>query len=275
MPELDLVSATAGWPVGERAVGVLDAGGVRARSGPDTVFDWASVTKLLTCLTVLDACLDGTLDLDAPAGPPGATVRHLLAHTSGLPFEGAEPAAAPGTRRIYSNTGYDVLADRLAAAAGGPFADELAGRVLGPLAMTGTVLAGSPARGARGPLDDLLRLAGELLAPRVLGPEVVALASTVAFPELSGILPGFGRQRANDWGLGCEIRDHKDPHWTSPENSPRTFGHFGQSGSFLWVDPDAGLACGWLCDTAFGPWAVQRWPELSTRVLHAFAAAAP
>ena len=59
---------------------------------------------------------------------------------------------------------------------------------------------------------------------------------------LAGVLPGYGRQTPNDWGLGCEIRDHKSPHWTAPENSPETFGHFGQSGSFLWVDRAAGLA---------------------------------
>jgi CubicO group peptidase (beta-lactamase class C family) len=81
------------------------------------------------------------------------------------------------------------------------------------------------------------------------------------------VLPGFGRQQDNDWGLGCEIRDHKSPHWTSPDNSERTFGHFGQSGSFLWVDPAADLACVSLADTAFGPWAADVWPRLSTAVL--------
>ena len=92
----------------------------------------------------------------------------------------------------------------------------------------------------------------------------------VAFPGLDGVLPGFGRQQPNDWGLGCEIRDHKAPHWTAPDNSPATFGHFGQSGSFLWVDPAAQLACVSLSDTAFGPWAADRWPRLSAAVLQAY-----
>ena len=46
-------------------------------------------------------------------------------------------------------------------------------------------------------------------------------------------------------------------------NSPATFGHFGQSGSFLWVDPVAGLACCGLADRLFGPWAAAAWPALA------------
>jgi CubicO group peptidase (beta-lactamase class C family) len=133
--------------------------------------------------------------------------------------------------------------------------------------MADTSLVGPPAHGAQGSIENLATLAWELLRPRLLMPEVVRLASTVSFPGLSGVLPGFGKQPSNDWGLGCEIRDHKSPHWTAPENSPATFGHFGQSGSFLWVDREADLACVSLCDTAFGPWAAQVWPRLSSRVL--------
>ena len=54
-------------------------------------------------------------------------------------------------------------------------------------------------------------------------------------------------------------------------NSATTFGHFGQSGSFLWVDPDAGLACASLADRPFGEWAAQAWPALSDAVLAEFA----
>ena len=260
------------WPVQAAAVAVVGPGGVLARHGDDDVsFAWASVTKIVAALTALDACADGTVSLDDPAGPPGSTLRHLLSHTSGLPFDGDMRVSAPGRKRIYSNTGVEVMADHVAARAGGPFADELAGRVLGPLRMTGTVLDGSPAHAASGPLRDLVALARELLTGRVLGSEIIAQASTVAFPGLSGVLPGFGRQATNDWGLGCEIRDHKTPHWTSTDNSPRTFGHFGQSGSFVWVDPEVELACVCLCDRSFGPWAAKAWPVLATAVIADFA----
>src|SRR3954453_6318601 len=119
--------------------------------------------------------------------------------------------------------------------------------------MDGTELQGAPAHGARGPITDLAALAHALLVPTLLLPEVVSLASTVAFPDLPGVLPGFGRQLHNDWGLGCEVRNGKSPHWTATGNSPRTFGHFGQAGTFLWVDPDAQLACVSVSDTPFGP----------------------
>jgi CubicO group peptidase (beta-lactamase class C family) len=89
----------------------------------------------------------------------------------------------------------------------------------------------------------------------------------VAFPGLSGVLPGFGRQSPNDWGLGFEIRGGKSPHWTGSRNAPETFGHFGQTGSFLWVDPVAGLACACLTGTQFGEWAAEHWPRLSDAVL--------
>lgn len=265
--DADLRQRTAAWPVGAAAVAVLDASGVRALAGNGTRYSWASVTKVVTALTVLDAAADGEVSLDDAAGPPGSTLRHLLAHVSGLPFDGDVTVFPVGTRRGYSNTGYEVAVAHLAAATGRPFADDLRERVLDPLGMTSTTLEGSPAHGMTGPVEDLARLAHELLTPRVLQPEVVAQASTVAFPGLDGILPGYGRQSPNDWGLGCEVRATKDPHWTAPGNSPRTFGHFGQSGSFLWVDPDAGLACVSLSDTLFGPWAIDAWPALSAEVL--------
>ena len=42
--------------------------------------------------------------------------------------------------------------------------------------------------------------------------------------------------------------------------SPRTFGHFGGSGTFLWVDPDRGIACAALTTREFGDWAKEAWP---------------
>jgi len=237
------------------------------------VFPWASVTKLLVTLAVLVATEEGVLALDDPAGPPGSTVRHLLAHASGLGPDGTRVLAAPGRRRIYSNAGFEVLADTLGRAAAMPFATYLAAGVLEPLVMGDTALApgSSPASGAQGPLRDLLTLAGELQAPRLVDPATLAGAVLVAFPGLSGVLPGFGPFDPCDWGLGFELRGRKNPHWTGTGNSPATFGHFGQSGSFLWVDPDAGLACAVLCDRPFGPWVAAAWPALADYVLDAYA----
>jgi CubicO group peptidase (beta-lactamase class C family) len=264
---MDLKAEIADWPVGSASVAVVGPHGVIDIVDDGRAHDWKSVTKILTALTILDASVEGVVGLDDEVGPPGATLAHLLAHASGIAPDSDQVMGRVGTRRIYSNRGIELAADHLASAGGGPFVEQLDERVLGLLEMTGTTLHGSPAHGARGTIGDLATLGWELLRPRLLMPEVVRLASTVAFPGLSGVVPGFGKQQHNDWGLGCEIRDHKSPHWTAPENSPGTFGHFGQSGSFLWVDREAELACLSLCDTAFGPWAAQVWPRLASRVL--------
>ena len=262
----------ASWPV-TAAVGVASAGGVMEAVGPaDRPFSWASVTKLLTALAALDGVQRGLLDLDEPAGPPGSTIRHLLAHASGLAFDSDAILARPGRRRVYSNRGIEIVAGVLAARSGQPFGRLLADEICLPLGLTGTRLEGSPAWGAVGPLSDLMNLAVELATPSLIDEDLLAQATQTVFPGLSGVLPGFGRQEHCDWGLGFEIRDHKEPHWTGSANSPRTFGHFGRSGSFLWVDPDAGLACAGLADRDFDDWAKQAWPKLSDDVLAAHAA---
>ncbi|HEY2428919.1 MAG TPA: serine hydrolase domain-containing protein, partial [Acidimicrobiales bacterium] len=209
------------------------------------------------------------LDLDTPAGPPAATVRHLLAHASGLDFDTAEVRAAPGRRRIYSNTGYEVLAAAVARAVGRPFEVWLDERVLAPLGMTATVMDGSPAAGLVGPLADLVGLAEELQRPWLVSTAAAEAMRSVAFPHLAGVLPGLGYHPLNDWGLGPEIRSHKSPHWTGTTNSPATYGHFGAAGGFLWVDPVAGVACACLTGTPFGPWAREAWPALADAVLAA------
>jgi CubicO group peptidase (beta-lactamase class C family) len=224
------------------------------------------VTKLLTGLAALVAVEEGTVDLDEPAGPPGSTLRHLLSHASGLPPDEGPPLMAPARRRIYSNAGIEAAAELVAARAEMPFADYLRGSVLEPLALSG-VLRSSPAWGYAGPLEDLLKLGRELLAPTLVAAETLAEATSVQFPGLAGVLPSWGRMDPNDWGLAFELRDDKQPHWTSARNSPRTFGHFGAAGTFLWVDPDAGVACGVLTDREFGDWAKEAWPRFSDAVL--------
>jgi len=257
------------WPVRHAAAALVTGGGApRACAGEqDRVFRLASVTKLLTAYALLVAVEEGAVEWETPAGPPGSTVRHLAAHASGLSFSEAAMQAAPGTRRIYSNTGFDVLGEVVAGAAGMPFARYLHEAVCAPLGMQATSLDGSPAADARSSCADLTRFAAELLAPTLVHPATLAEATTVAFPGLDGVLPGYGRQQPNDWGLGFEIRDGKSPHWTGTRSSPRTFGHFGQAGTFLWIDPDADAACVVLTDRDFGPWSVQAWPPFTDGVL--------
>lgn len=250
------------------AAGVTGPDGPRALGGdPHWQVGIASVSKLLTGLAALVAVEEGAVELDEPAGPPGATVRHLLAHASGLDFDTDRVRAAPGTRRIYSNVGIERFAEHLAARTGIRFDDYLRQAVLEPLGMRHTELRGSPAHAIHSTVDDLLRLARELLRPTLVAPATLAEATTVQYPPLAGLVPGIGRFDPNPWGLTFELRGHKDPHWTGTRNSPRTFGHFGASGTFLWVDPDAGLACVALTGERFGPWALTAWPRFSDAVL--------
>jgi CubicO group peptidase (beta-lactamase class C family) len=264
---LEALRQIDGWPAPTAAAGVAHDGEIVASHGVENeVLRWASVTKLATALGALIAAEEGVIDLDEPAGPEGSTVRHLLAHASGLPFEPGAPTGRPGQRRVYSNVGFEALAEHIAARAEMPFADYLAAGVLEPLGMNAE-LRGSAASELHGTLDDLLRLARELQRPKLVAQETLDEATTVQFPGLAGVLPDFGRFDPNDWGLGFELRDDKSPHWTGSRNSPRTFGHFGASGTFLWVDPDAGVALGVLTDLEFGDWSKSAWPRLSDGVL--------
>ncbi|MFE9607493.1 serine hydrolase domain-containing protein [Streptomyces sp. NPDC006012] len=266
---LESLALIDSWPVPTAAAGVVRAdGAVLGTRGPvGRRFPLTSVTKPLAAYAALVAYEEGAIELDEPAGPPGSTVRHLLAHTSGLAFDEHRVTAPPGERRLYSNAGFEQLGDHIAAAADIPFADYLRQAVLEPLGMADTSLTGSPAKDGVSTLADLLRFAAEVQAPRLLDPRTVAEAMTVQYPGTKGVLPGFGHQNPNDWGLGFEIRAAKSPHWTGGSSSPRTFGHFGQSGTFLWVDPDAGAAGVALTDRAFGPWAAEVWPVFTDAVL--------
>jgi CubicO group peptidase (beta-lactamase class C family) len=160
-----------------------------------------------------------------------------------------------------------VLADVVASSCGMCFADYLAEGVFQPLGMSSSRLVGSAAAGAVSTCADLAAFAAELQAPTLLAPQLLTEATQVAYPGLDGVLPGYGMQRPNDWGLGFELREAKNPHWTGSRNSPVTFGHFGRSGTFLWVDPVAGAACIALTDRDFGPWAHDAWPPFSDAVL--------
>jgi CubicO group peptidase (beta-lactamase class C family) len=264
---LEALQLIDSWPAENVAVAALSREGELGRRGDASrVFRWASVTKPVTALAALVAAEEGTIDLDEPAGPPGSTMRHLLAHASGLPFEAGPPIGKPGTRRIYSNAGFELAAERIAAHAEMPFEEYLAKAVLNPLGMQ-AVLRGSPAAGLQGTLDDLVTLARELFAPTLIAPETLAEATSVQFPGLAGVIPDMGRYDPNDWGLGFELKDGKQPHFSGTLTSPRTFGHWGGSGTFLWVDPERDLALSVLTDLDFGDWAKEAWPRLSDAVI--------
>ena len=132
--------------------------------------------------------------------------------------------AKPGKRRVYSNYGFQVLAETIEHASGIEFGQYLAEAVFEPLGMADTSLDGGAevaGFGATSTVADLAAFAGDLLRPSTVSQQMHAEAIDVQFPGLTGVLPGFGSQRPNDWGLGFEIRDAKSPHWTGSANSGR------------------------------------------------------
>ena len=264
------------WPVPAAAAAVIGTSGVLASHG-DTArtFALASLTKPLVARAAQIAVEEGVVDLDTAAGPPDSTVRHLLAHASGLAMDSDRVLAKPGTRRIYSNYGFTVLAETVQRESGIEFGRYLAEAVFEPLAMGTTRLEGGAEAagfGATSTVADLGTFAGELLRPSTVSAQLHAEATAVQFPGLDGVLPGYGTQRPNDWGLGFEIRDSKSPHWTGAGNSVRTYGHFGQSGGFIWADPVAELALVVLTDRDFGEWALGVWPAISDSVISEYPA---
>jgi CubicO group peptidase (beta-lactamase class C family) len=265
------LDALGDWPVPAAAAAVIGPHGVLASHGDtERVFELASVTKPLVARAAHVAIEEGAVDLDTAAGPPGATIRHLLAHASGLAMQSNQVLAAPGARRIYSNQGFIVLAQSVERETGIEFGRYLAEGVCEPLGMSTTRLDGGASAagaGATSTVADLAAFAGDLLRPETVSGPLHAAATTVQFPGLDGVLPGYGVQRPNDWGLGFELRDTKSPHWTGARNSARTFGHFGQAGGFIWADPEIELALVVLTDRDFGEWALRPWPAISDAVI--------
>ena len=245
--------------------------GVLYESGDvDEIFPFASVTKPIVAWSALVAVDRGLLDLDAPAGAPapdGATIGHLLSHSSGIAADSDERLATPGTRRIYSNRGIEILGERLQEATGTPLETWVESTVLEPLGMASVLIAGSPAHSGEGSARDLSLFARELASPRLVSPALAERACAPVLPELDGVLPGYGRQVPNPFGLGVEVRGAKSPHWTGKGNSPQTFGHFGQSGSFIWVDPVAERQAVFLGAEPFGQIHRKTWPALGDQIL--------
>ena len=256
------------WPGDHRGIVVVDAGHpakpARQIVAGDVTSEcsWASISKVAVALCIVSCVEDGIVMLDDVVASNGATLFDLLCHAGGISGASTEVAYPPRQRRIYSNGGYELAATHLERATGMACATLLNDAVFEPLSMNRTSLEGSPASGVRGPLIDLARLLNELVVPTEIDAEIVNLMRRVASPGLAGVLPGFGRFDPCDWGLGPEVKGSKHPHWTGRSFGARTFGHFGQAGGFVVVDPEVALGVATLGDAPFGPWAKEEWPAL-------------
>ena len=266
-------SLTESWPTTTWSAAVVyrsrDGVNVDAQGDTQRVQRIASVSKPLAAWATLVAVEEGSVSLDDAVGQSGCTLRHLLCHAGGYPFEGAQPVGKPGAKRIYSNAGYDLIATHLEHCTDMSFGEYLADAVCAPLGMAQTFLDGSCAKDIHSCVDDLVQFIHELRSPTLISRDTWLDAITPVLPELSGVVPGIGSFDPCPWGLGVEIRGHKSPHWTGTHNSAATFGHFGGIGTFLWVDPVADTACVMLSEHEFDAWGMDYWPAFSDAILAA------
>jgi CubicO group peptidase (beta-lactamase class C family) len=278
------------WPVPHAAVAVIGPGGIVAQHGAhDHEFRLASISKVMMGYATLIAVEEGSVKLDdvvepggdlehrgsvernGANGPVPVSLRHLLSHAAGFGFDsGSKQVSAPETRRIYSNEGIERAARYVEQQTGMPFVDYLREALFEPLGMASTELRGSPASHVHSNLVDMSHFASELLRPTLLAPETFADFTSCQFPTLAGILPGIGRFDPLPWGLGVEIKGHKQPHWSGRLTSPSTFGHFGGTGTFLWVDPTRKLAAIALANREFDAWAMAVWPQFNDAIVTTF-----
>jgi CubicO group peptidase (beta-lactamase class C family) len=120
-----------------------------ANVADDTPFNVASLSKMMTAVAVLQLVERQLLSLDDAVASilpdaskdPGfgaVRVKHLLSHTSGLDQDPDHLAAVPGTTFIYSNLGFRLLGQVIAARTHMRFEDYLRLKVLAPAGMTNT-----------------------------------------------------------------------------------------------------------------------------------------
>ncbi|MDO5719993.1 MAG: serine hydrolase domain-containing protein [Actinomycetaceae bacterium] len=239
------------------------------------VYPYKSVTKLFSAWATLVAVEQSYVDLDdeVAIGADGeriVTLRHLLAHASGLSFGSDTLEAEPEEKRIYSNRGIEMAASHVEKATGTEFARWTEEAVLEPLGLIETLIDGSAAHAGEGSIRDLLVFARELLKPSLISAELADEARSTVFPGLRGLTPGFGSYSDNTWGLGLEIKNQKVRTWFPRGVSADTFGHFGQSGSFLWVEPQTGRTAAFLGSQPFGAWHKKHWQNLGDYFLETY-----
>ena len=295
------------WPVPHWGVSIINYAGNQLGDGlvigeSEYSFALASVSKPISALAALVAYEEGLFLLDDLVDPLQVSWRELLSHASGLAYDshgavaesdleslfGSDGPAreryfsrSPRRRRIYSNLGFECMAYALAREAGIPFARYVQEAIFDPLGMRSSSMGGDvfatagPSGAAAGVVStvaDMSKFMQELVSPRLVSDATLGEASRCQLGELAGLLPGYGGQVNNAWGLGFEIRDSKAPHWSGALNSTATFGHFGQSGTFIWNDPVAQIALCFLGNRPFDEFAKSAWPSLSDLVISHFEA---
>src|SRR5258706_9480775 len=169
LPSVTLTVVHGDRPLWTRAFGYADVA-AKVAATPQTRYRIGSITKTFTGLAILQLLEDRSLKLDdrvrdhvtttailaRSVGVLDVTLRELLTHTSGLErdlpgtwwTQPSFPEAFPdnfsavypsSTEWKYSNVGYALLREVVAAASGGPWGGHVEQRILDPLGMTDTL----------------------------------------------------------------------------------------------------------------------------------------
>jgi CubicO group peptidase (beta-lactamase class C family) len=153
-----------------------------------TAYSLASVTKPITSFAILQLIEYEELKLSAtinellpelssqfPAfNGKRITVKNLLQHTSGIPYIGTRPVCAPGSRFMYSNYNYKLLAMIIERVSGQSYASFIRENVFKPLEMNDSKVAAS-ADGASGIMasnSDLAKFASVFVNEGRYGEEI-------------------------------------------------------------------------------------------------------
>lgn len=237
----------------------------------DTRFGIASLTKTFTAILMLQLAEKGILELDDPVrshlpgvviersdiGSPPVTIRHLLAHTSGMPDYGPSVVTAirgdrvylreqrypAGYHYAYSNRGYVLLKYLIETVTGQSYADNLRERIFLPLGMRSS--SGNRSNGAGGivsTLRDLSRYAAMLMQRgRCKNLRIISEASYDAMLSSAAEMP---RTRSDyHYSLGWEVMT-VDSRIESYYKAGRWYG----AASGLHIFPEKGFALIYLCN---------------------------
>ncbi|PYV73185.1 MAG: hypothetical protein DMG96_23830 [Acidobacteria bacterium] len=291
IPGAVLLVGHDGKVVYRKAFGNRSLEPTRSAMTVDTIFDIASLTKVVaTTPAVMQLVEQGKIRLNDPVvkyipefgqnGKGDITVRDLLTHFSGLPPDldlshpwtgrdvgysmafGSTPISPPGTRFVYSDINFIVLAALVDRVSGIPFDSYCAQNIFTPLGMghtrfrppaewqsqiapteydeRGQMLHGivhdpSARRvggvaghaGVFSTADDLAKLAQALLdGSSVLSRLAIAKMTTPQQPPTAPVLRGLG------WDIDSPFSSNRGE--LLPVGS---FGHTGFTGTSLWIDP--------------------------------------
>lgn len=217
--------------------------------------------------------------------------------------------SAPGEELRYSNLGLGLASRAAERIDGRPFHDILQADILDAMELDGVVLRpgkneagrivhvddaagkGSPHEsynseywrqlaitwgGYYGSTSDVLRFAASFRPGDTGNPLPEAIRQKMVTDQTGGVPGGVNsaglQWREGAWGLGWEVKGSKRNHWTGSTTSPKTWCHWGQSGTLVWFDPerDLGLAVfGNRTVATAWPLKPPRWHDLSDAVVEA------